>query len=424
MHAEAMPDADPATLADPARRGPAAGGADPGQRARRRPRGPTVKARRRRRCCSDGPGGRPRPGRPAGRRPCPARRAICPTQRDGARLLVIDPAGGRFAERRAAELPGLLRARGPGGGERRRHPARLAGRPGRPGRADRAAPDRRPAGGRRRRADFQAVLFGAGDWRQRTEDRPAPARVRPGDRLRFGGRPELAARRCGRCRRCRRGWWRCASIARARRCGRRSTAWGGWCSTPTWPGRCRCGRCRTCTPAGPGRSRCPRPGGTLSWQLLLDAAPPGRRAGQPDPRRGAERDRRSAAGRAPAAARGVRAARGDGGRDPADPPERRAGGGGRHHRGARAGGRPPAARGPAAGPRRDRSAHRPRHPPGGGGRAGVRTARAGREPLRPAVGVRRRQRCWPRPPASPGSAGFRSHELGDVTLCSRARCSA
>lgn len=33
---------------------------------------------------------------------------------------------------------------------------------------------------------FQAVLFGAGDWRQRTEDRPAPPVLGPGARLHFG----------------------------------------------------------------------------------------------------------------------------------------------------------------------------------------------------------------------------------------------
>ena len=39
---------------------------------------------------------------------------------------------------------------------------------------------------------WRAVLFGAGDWRTRTEDRPAPAVVREGDVLTFGG--DLQAR--------------------------------------------------------------------------------------------------------------------------------------------------------------------------------------------------------------------------------------
>ena len=123
--------------------------------------------------------------------PHPAR--DLPDQRDGARLLVIDPAGGRFAERQAVELPGLLRS---GDlvvlNDAATLPASLAGRDahGDPielrliaGPRATDVPDRQ---------DFQAVLFGAGDWRQRTEDRPAPPRVRPGDRLRFGA-AELVA---------------------------------------------------------------------------------------------------------------------------------------------------------------------------------------------------------------------------------------
>jgi S-adenosylmethionine:tRNA ribosyltransferase-isomerase len=42
---------------------------------------------------------------------------------------------------------------------------------------------------------WRAVLFGRGDWRVRTEERPAPPRVRKGDRLSFG--PGLAARVTG-----------------------------------------------------------------------------------------------------------------------------------------------------------------------------------------------------------------------------------
>jgi S-adenosylmethionine:tRNA ribosyltransferase-isomerase len=121
-----------------------------------------------------------------------------PEQRDGARLLVIDPASGRFAERRAAELPQLLRH---GDlvvvNDAATLPASLAGRD------PRGEPIELRLIARRGAAEFQAVLFGTGDWRQRTEDRPAPRRVRPGDRLQFGGpandvgpapgAPELAA---------------------------------------------------------------------------------------------------------------------------------------------------------------------------------------------------------------------------------------
>jgi S-adenosylmethionine:tRNA ribosyltransferase-isomerase len=38
-----------------------------------------------------------------------------------------------------------------------------------------------------RDGSWRAVLFGAGDWRMRTEDRPAPPRVQKGDSLLFGG---------------------------------------------------------------------------------------------------------------------------------------------------------------------------------------------------------------------------------------------
>jgi S-adenosylmethionine:tRNA ribosyltransferase-isomerase len=34
--------------------------------------------------------------------------------------------------------------------------------------------------------EFSAVLFGSGDYRTRTEDRPAPPEVTPGDRLALG----------------------------------------------------------------------------------------------------------------------------------------------------------------------------------------------------------------------------------------------
>jgi S-adenosylmethionine:tRNA ribosyltransferase-isomerase len=69
----------------------------------------------------------------------------------------------------AATLPGSLAARGPRGEPLE---VRLTG----------------PSAG----GCFSAVLFGEGDWRRRTEDRPAPARVSDGDLLTFG--PDLRAR--------------------------------------------------------------------------------------------------------------------------------------------------------------------------------------------------------------------------------------
>ena len=42
-------------------------------------------------------------------------------------------------------------------------------------------------GPRTHSGEWWAVLFGAGDWRTRTEDRPAPPRLAPGDRIAIGG---------------------------------------------------------------------------------------------------------------------------------------------------------------------------------------------------------------------------------------------
>jgi S-adenosylmethionine:tRNA ribosyltransferase-isomerase len=125
----------------------------------------------------------PAPARAVAPLPRPAR--DLPAQRDGARLLVIDPASGRHAERRASDLPQLLR-RGDlvVVNDAATLPASLAGRD------PQGTPIELRLIGRGGPADFQAVLFGPGDWRQRTEDRPAPGQLRPGDRLRFG-RPDL-----------------------------------------------------------------------------------------------------------------------------------------------------------------------------------------------------------------------------------------
>jgi S-adenosylmethionine:tRNA ribosyltransferase-isomerase len=113
--------------------------------------------------------------------------ASCPRPEPRAdRLLRIDPAAGTWRDARlgdlpvellpgdllvvndAATLPASLRGRGPAGEEME---LRLAGQ----------AED----------GCWWAVLFGAGDWRTRTEDRLSPARLRPGDRMAIG--PDLAA---------------------------------------------------------------------------------------------------------------------------------------------------------------------------------------------------------------------------------------
>ena len=102
------------------------------------------------------------------------------------RLLRIDPAAGTWRDARfgdladelrpgdlvvvndAATLPASLRGRGPGGEEME---LRLAGLD--------------------EDGCWWAVLFGAGDWRMRTEDRPPPIRLLPGDRIAIG--PDLFA---------------------------------------------------------------------------------------------------------------------------------------------------------------------------------------------------------------------------------------
>lgn len=101
--------------------------------------------------------------------------------RDDARLLVLEANSGRLHDRAVGDLPELL---APGDllvlNDAATLPASLRGLT--------AAGDEielrlagPPSGDR-----WPAVLFGAGDWRTRTEDRAAPPRVAPGQRLRFG----------------------------------------------------------------------------------------------------------------------------------------------------------------------------------------------------------------------------------------------
>ncbi len=109
--------------------------------------------------------------------------ASWPREHDAARLLHLDPSSGRFEDAWVRDLPSLLRAGDllvvndagtlPASlsGTSRRGPveARLAGVP-----ADASGP-------------WPAVLFGAGTWREKTEDRGAPPLFVTGDRLVFGG---------------------------------------------------------------------------------------------------------------------------------------------------------------------------------------------------------------------------------------------
>ncbi|HET6150652.1 MAG TPA: S-adenosylmethionine:tRNA ribosyltransferase-isomerase [Polyangia bacterium] len=110
-----------------------------------------------------------------------------PARRDDVRLLVVDPRAGLFAETRTTALADLLSA---GDllvvNDAATLPASLRGQDAR-GRAIEirllsvADPDSDGGGAR-----FWAALLGAGDWRQRTEDRPAPPELQVGERLRFG----------------------------------------------------------------------------------------------------------------------------------------------------------------------------------------------------------------------------------------------
>jgi S-adenosylmethionine:tRNA ribosyltransferase-isomerase len=152
----------------------------------------------------------------AGRRP-PAAAATrlpparsYPARRDGVRLLAVDP-GGDMLITEATRLPALL---APGDllvlNDAATIPASLRGRDqhGRPlevrlaqslpadGASEPASiwsrvwsPGWAPLWSRERapeRPHFLAVVFGAGDWRQRTEDRPPPPALAPGDRLSLG----------------------------------------------------------------------------------------------------------------------------------------------------------------------------------------------------------------------------------------------
>lgn len=104
-----------------------------------------------------------------------------PARRDGVRLLAVDPESGALADLRAADLPSRLR---PGDllvvNDAATLPASLRGR------VRDSAVEVRLAGPTEREDEWAAVLFGAGDWRTRTEDRAAPPEVAPGDLIHLG----------------------------------------------------------------------------------------------------------------------------------------------------------------------------------------------------------------------------------------------
>ncbi len=101
--------------------------------------------------------------------------------RDDARMLVLEARKGRLHDRTVGDLPELL---APGDllvlNDAATLPASLSGVTG-SGEAVELRLAGPPQGER-----WPAVLFGAGDWRTRTEDRAAPPVVAPGERIHFG----------------------------------------------------------------------------------------------------------------------------------------------------------------------------------------------------------------------------------------------
>ncbi len=102
-------------------------------------------------------------------------------ERNEARLLQVEPVARTVSDQRLQDLPSLLRANDVlVVNDAATLPASLSGatrlgavevRLASPGETDR---------------DWTAVLFGAGSWRQRTEDRPPPPALTAGDEIRFG----------------------------------------------------------------------------------------------------------------------------------------------------------------------------------------------------------------------------------------------
>ena len=118
--------------------------------------------------------------------------AVRPRPASDVRLLHLDPGSGALADRGFDELASLL-----GAGDllvvndAGTLPASLRARAGRDAVEIRLAGVVPEASGPAGPCLWNAVLFGPGSWRQRTEDRPAPPRLGVGERLRLG--PGLSA---------------------------------------------------------------------------------------------------------------------------------------------------------------------------------------------------------------------------------------
>ena len=101
---------------------------------------------------------------------------------------------------------------------------------------------------------WQAAVFGAGDWRTPTEDRPPPPRFAQGEEIliaRTSG-PESEAKI-----NCQEGCLISNSIFQAKRCGGVCISTASPCNIRTSRTNLNSGPCRTVTAAAPGRSRCP-----------------------------------------------------------------------------------------------------------------------------------------------------------------------
>ena len=397
MHAEAMPEADPRRSPIPPRWRAACW---PSSAPRSDPHGPRVEPRAGRRRGRSRRRARPS-RRCAGERRAPGRGR----SRSGPPARTSTPRRERWPIARCATCPRCLRCRRPPGRERRGHAARLAARAH--ARAGRRSSCGWPGASGGRHLDRRS-LFGAGDWRTRTEDRPPPPPSLPaGDpRLRHPGVRAAVPRRRGDRPTSRRAW----SRSRFDRQGRRALVRAlpraaGPCSTRTCARRSPSGTCRPPTPSRPWAAELPSAGRPLTWRVLARA-----RAGaasawprSPTPRASPPPATRRSTPRLPLPER-FEIPRGDGG-----------GGGARAGRagpraspwGPRSSARSRAPRRRAAGACRGRGRtdlrHRRQLPAARRRRPPHRRARARREPLRPAPGLRARARSCGAPSPTPST---------------------
>ena len=319
MHADAMPDADRATLADPADVAARIAARSDGAEHARAARASRPQRAARRRAHREG------------RRTWPRERA-----RATARLLRDRRRGGRGrAIARVRDLPRWLRGRRSAGRQRRRDAARVAARRGRRGGARRGA----PAWPTRATSAWRGRAL-----RRRRLAHAAPSTARAPPRLAAGptcsaSATGLARERRRASRRCRRGWCDCASTATAPRCGPRSIGHGRPVQY-SYLARRRCAlwHVQTRYAARPWAAEMPSAGRAADgWRLLRALRRRGRRRRAVTHAAGLSATGDPALDARAAARRALRDARGDrgGGRSA----RARRGGArdrGRHQRGARA----------------------------------------------------------------------------------------